>query len=332
MHFARLKRREFMTLLGGSAVAWPLAARSQQPSIPVIGFLNAGSALPVAQYVVGFQKGLSETGYVEGRNVVIDFRWVEGQYNRLPALAADLVQRNVAIIVVSGGAVSAFAAKVATSTIPILFVIGDDPIKTGLVRSLNRPEGNITGMTLFISMLMAKRFELLTEIMPTSSAVALLVNPKNPNVESDTKEMENAARTSGQELRVLRAGTEAEIDLAFTTIREQGIGGLVLGTDPFFYSRRDKMVMLTARYGIPAVYFVREFPASGGLMSYGPSFVDQWRQTGLYAGRILKGAKPSDLPVLQPTKFEFVINLKTAMALGVTVPANVLALADEVIE
>jgi putative tryptophan/tyrosine transport system substrate-binding protein len=333
MRSNHLQRREFISLLGGAAAAWPLATRGQQPAMPVIGFLNAGSAAPFAQCVAGFRQGLSDTGYVEGHNVAIDFRWSEGQYDRLPTLASDLVQRGVAIIVVSGGAVSAFAAKAATSTIPILFVIGDDPVKTGLVPSLNRPGGNITGMTLFISTLMAKRFELLSEIMPTSSAaIALLVNPKNPNAEADTKEMEIAARTSGRELRVFSASTESEIDSAVTTIRDQRIGAFLLGTDPFFYSRRDKFVTLTAHFGVPAIYFVREFPAAGGLMSYGPSFVNEWRQAGLYAGRILKGAKPSDLPVLQPTKFELVINLKTAKALGLTVPPTLLAVADEVIE
>jgi putative tryptophan/tyrosine transport system substrate-binding protein len=328
-----MRRREFIVLLGGAAAAWPLAVRAQQP-MPVIGFLNAGSATPFAQYVAGFRQGLSDTGYVEGRNVAIEYRWAEGQYHRLPTLAADLVQLGVAVIVVSGGALSAFAAKAATSTTPILFVIGDDPVKTGLVPSLNRPGGNITGMTLFISSLMAKRFELLSEIIPTSSAaaVALLVNPKNPNAEADTKEMEIAARTSARELRVLTASTGSEIDSAVTTILDQRIGALLLGTDPFFFSQRDKFVTLAARSGIPAMYFVREFPAAGGLMSYGPSFVGEWSQAGLYAGRILKGAKPSDLPVLQPTKFEFVINLKTAKALGLQIPDKLLALADEVIE
>jgi putative ABC transport system substrate-binding protein len=328
----RIGRRHFISVLGGT-VAWPLVVRAQQPTMPTIGFLNAGSAGPFAQYVTGFRQGLSDAGYVEGHNISIDFLWAEGQYDRLPALAADLVQRGVAVIVVSGGAVSAFAAKAATSTIPILFVVGDDPVKTGLVPSLSRPGGNITGMTLFISTLMAKRFELLSEIMPMSSAtIALVVNPKNPNADTDTKEMEIAARTSGRELRVLNASTESEIDSAVATIHDQRIGALLLGTDPFFYSQRDKFVTLAARFGIPAIYPVREFSAAGGLMSYGASFVEVWRQAGLYASRILKGVKPSDLPVLQPTKFEFVLNLKTARALGLAIPQSLLATADEVIE
>src|SRR5580658_1831295 len=257
----RSGRRHFISVLGGT-VAWPLVVRAQQPTMPTIGFLNAGSAGPFAQYVTGFRQGLSDAGYVEGHNISIDFLWAEGQYDRLPALAADLVQRGVAVIVVSGGAVSAFAAKAATSTIPILFVIGDDPVKTGLVPSLSRPGGNITGMTLFISTLMAKRFELLSEIMPMSSAtIALVVNPKNPNADTDTKEMEIAARTSGRELRVLNASTESEIDSAVATIHDQRIGALLLGTDPFFYSQRDKFVTLAARFGIPAIYPVREFSA-----------------------------------------------------------------------
>jgi putative tryptophan/tyrosine transport system substrate-binding protein len=327
-----MNRREFITLLGGAAAAWPLAARAQQPEMPVVGFLNSGSSDTFAPLVAGFREGLREAGYVEGRNVAIDFRWSEGQYDRLPALAADLVRRRVAIIVVSGGAVSALAAKAATSTIPVLFVIGDDPIKFGLVPSLNRPGGNITGITLFISTLMAKRFELLSEVMPVASAICLLVNPKNPNAETDAKDMESAARVSGRELRVLNASTESEIDSAFKTIVEQRAGALLLGTDPFFYSRRNKFLVLAARHGIPAIYFAREFATAGGLMSYGPSFVSEWHQAGVYAGRILKGDKPSDLPVLQPTKFEFLINLKTAKALGLEIPPTLLALANEVIE
>jgi putative tryptophan/tyrosine transport system substrate-binding protein len=325
------RRRKFITLLGGVA-AWPIAARAQQPNVPVIGFLNAGSPDAFTPFVAAFRQGLSEAGYVEGRNAAIEFRWSEGQYDRLPALVADLVRRRVAVVVVSGGAVSALAAKAATSTIPILFVVGEDPIKFGLVPSLSRPGGNITGITLFISTLMAKRFELLSEVMPSTSGILLLVNPKNPNAETDAKDMESAARTSGRELRVLNASTESEIDNAFATLVELRVGALLVGTDPFFYSRRDKFVALAARHGVPAIYFVREFTTAGGLMSYGPSFVGEWRQVGVYAGRILKGDKPSDLPVLQPSKFELVINLKTAKALGLQVPDKVLALADEVIE
>jgi putative tryptophan/tyrosine transport system substrate-binding protein len=332
MQFVRLKRREFITLVGGAGVAWPLAARAQQGALPVIGFLNAGSAAPFEQYIEGFRQGLSETGYVDGRDVAIDFRWAEGRYDRLPTLAADLVQRRVALIVVSGGAVSASAAKAATLTIPIIFVIGDDPVKTGLVSSLSRPGGNLTGMTLFISTLMAKRFELLHEMLPASSDIAVMVNPKNPNAEADTNEIQRAARSRGQVLRVIDASTENEIDSAFQTLVEQRIDALLLGTDPFFYSQRDRFVMLAEHRRIPTIYFVREFTRVGGLMSYGPNFVNEWRQAGQYAARIIKGAKPSELPVLQPSKFELVINLKTAKVLGLDVPPTLLATADEVIE
>src|ERR1700730_3458188 len=328
MQFDRLKRREFITLIGGAA-AWPLVARAQQP---VIGFINAGSPDAFTPYVAAFRQCLGEVGYAEGRNIAIEFRWAEGNYDRLPLLAADLAQRQVAVIVVSGGAVSALTAKAATSTVPIVFVMGDDPIKTGLVPSLNRPGGNITGLTLFISTLMAKRFELLGELMPAKSRLALLVNPKNPNVETETKQIENAAHDSGFGLQVLNASSEPEIDASFTTMVESRISALLLGTDPFFYSRRDQFVKLAARHGIPAMYFVREFVTAGGLISYGPSFVGEWRQAGVYAGRILKGAKPADLPVLQPTKFELVLNLRTARALGLTVSDKLLALADAVVE
>jgi putative ABC transport system substrate-binding protein len=325
-----VKRRAFITLLGGAA-AWPLAASGQQ-AMPVIGFLNAGSPEAFAPYIAGFRQGLRDTGYIEDRNVAIAFLWARGQYDRLPALATDLVRRGAAVIVVSGGAVSALAAKAATSTIPIVFVMGDDPIKTSVVPSLNRPASNITGMTLFISTLMAKRFELLSEVMPAASLIALMMNPTNPNAESGTNDIESASRSNGRELRVFNASTDTEIDSAFASLAAQRMSALLLGTDPFFYSRRDKFVALTARYGIPAIYFVREFVTAGGLMSYGSSFVCEWRQAGVYTGRILKGEKPSDLPVMQPTKFELVINLKTGKALGLTVPDTLLARADEVIE
>jgi putative tryptophan/tyrosine transport system substrate-binding protein len=324
-----MRRREFITLVGGAATTWPLAARAQQP---VIGFINAGSPDAFTPYVAAFRQGLGEVGYAEGRNIAIEFRWAEGKYDRLPVLAADLAQRQVAVIVVSGGAVSALAAKAATSTVPIVFVMGDDPIKTGVVPSLNRPGGNITGLTLFISTLMAKRFELLGELMPAKSRLALLVNPKNPNVETETNQIESAARDSGFGLQLLNASSDREIDASFATMIEGRISALLLGTDPFFYSRRDQFVKLAARHGIPGMYFVREFVTAGGLISYGPSFVGEWRQAGVYAGRILKGAKPVNLPVLQPTKFELVINLKTARTLAVAVPDKLLALADEVVE
>jgi putative ABC transport system substrate-binding protein len=327
-----MKRREFITLLGGAAAGWPLAARAQQPAMPVIGFLSILTPSDAPRFLAAFQLGLNEAGFVDGRNVAIEYRWAEGQYDRVPALAADLVRRRVTVIVVSGGAVSALAAKTATSIIPIVFVIGDDPIRFGVVHSLNQPGGNITGVTLFISELMAKRLELLSQAMPSTPAIAMLVNPKNPNAESEAKELESVARTSGRALRLLNASTESDIEAVFATLVQQRLGALLVGTDTFFYSQRNQLVALAARHSIPAIYFEREFAAAGGLMSYGPNFSGDWRQTGIYTGRILKGAKPADLPVVQPTKFELVINLQTAKALGLDVPPSLLARADEVIE
>jgi putative ABC transport system substrate-binding protein len=326
-----VRRRHFITLLGGAA-AWPLIARAQQPATPVIGFLSSLAPSDAPRFLAAFQLGHNEAGFVDGRNVMIEYRWAEGQYDRVPALAADLVRRRVTVIVVSGGAVSALAAKTATSIIPIVFVIGDDPIRFGVVPSLNRPGGNITGVTLFISELMAKRLELLSQAMPSTPAIAMLVNPKNPNAESEAKELESVARNSGRALRLLNASTESDIEAVFATLVQQRLGALLVGTDTFLYSRRNQLVALAARHSIPAIYFEREFAAAGGLMSYGPSFSGDWRQTGIYVGRILKGEKPADLPVMQPTRFELVINLKTAKALGLDVPANLVALADEVIE
>jgi putative tryptophan/tyrosine transport system substrate-binding protein len=327
-----MRRREFIGVLAAAAV-WPVVASAQPPAVPVIGFLNSGSADVFMNDLAGFRVGLSEVGYVEGRNVAIEYRWAGGQYDRLPELAADLARREkMTVIVASGGAVSALAAKAATSTIPIVFVMGDDPVKFGIVASLSRPSSNVTGVTLFISELMAKRLELLISAMPGTPAIAMLVNPKNPNAEFEAKEIEAAARTSGRGLRLLNASTESDIEVAFESLVQQRLSALLVGTDTFFYSRRDQLVALAARHSIPVIYFEREFVAAGGLMSYGPSFSGEFGQAGIYAGRILKGEKPGDLPVLQPTKFEFVINLKTAKALGLIIPPALLARADEVIE
>jgi putative tryptophan/tyrosine transport system substrate-binding protein len=326
-----VKRRDFITLLSG-AVGWPLAARAQQPAMPVIGFLSSASPDTFGPLLAGFREGLNQTGYVEGRNLTIEFGWADGQYDRLPTLASNLVQRQIAVLVASGGAVAALAAKSATQTIPVLFVMGDDPIKYGLVASLNQPGSNITGITLFISALMAKRLELLGELMPSKSAIAALVNPKNPNAESETREIEVAARAAGRELNVFNASSESAIVAAFESLAKQGVGGLLIGTDTFFYSQRERIVVLATRHAVPAFYFAREFAVAGGLISYGPSFRGEWRQAGIYAGRILRGVKPADLPVTQPTRFELVINLKTAKALSLDIPPKLLALTDEVIE
>jgi len=325
-----MNRREFITLLGGAA-AWPLSARAQQAAMPVIGFLSSATAATFTPYIAGFRLGLQDTGYIEGRNVAIEYRWVEGHYDRLLEQAAELARQQVAIIVSSGGAVAALAAKTATTTIPIVFVIGDDPLRYDLVTSLNRPGGNITGLSLFISTLMAKRLELLNEMIPATSAIAMFVNPNNPNADLETRNMQEAALTSARELHIIKVSNPSEIDAGFAALVQQ-IGALLVGTDTFFFSQGHQIITLAARYQIPTIYFVHALAAAGGLLSYGPNFVNEWRQAGIYAGRILKGTKPTDLPILQPTKFELVINLKTAKALGLDVPPTLLARADEVIE
>jgi putative tryptophan/tyrosine transport system substrate-binding protein len=325
-----VKRRAFIALLGGAAAAWPLAARAQQ--MPVIGYLHSGSSSPYAHLVATFRQGLKETGYVEGQNVAIEFRWAEGRYDRLPALAADLVGRRVALIVTGGGDPPPLAAKSATSTIPIVFTSSSDPVKLGLVHSLNRPGGNVTGVHLFTSLLGTKRLELLQQLLPVSTSIAVLVNPENPNADVAATELQDAARTLGESISLVRASTETEIDAVFTTLGDRRVSALPVITDPFFLARRDQFVSLAARHLVPTIYAQREFVAAGGLISYGVSLADGYRQVGAYAGRILKGEKPADLPVVQPTKFETVINLKTAKALGLTVPDQLLALADEVIE
>jgi putative ABC transport system substrate-binding protein len=323
------RRREFITLLGGAAAAWPRAARAQQSAMPVVGFLNSGSPAEWAQLVAAFNQGLSEAGYVEGRNVAIDYRWARGQNDRLPELAADLVRRQVAVIASMGGTTAALVAKAATATIPIVFVIGGDPIDDGLVTSLSRPDANVTGLTVFSTVLGAKRLELLHELVPTA-ALAMLANPTT--VPFERQIVQAAADKIGRQVRMLNVSTDRELDAAFATILDQRIGGLLVQGEPFLTSRRDQLVLFTTRHAIPTVFAWRVFVAAGGLLSYGTSLSASYRLAGGYVARILKGAKPSDLPVQQPTTFEFVLNLKAAKAVGLTIPTSILLRADEVIE
>jgi putative ABC transport system substrate-binding protein len=327
-----MQRREFITLLGGgAAAAWPLAARAQQPAMPMVGFLNPGSSEATRYQVTAFVQGMSQTGYVEGRNVSIEYRWANNEYDQLPALAADLVRRQVAAIAVVAP-VGALAAKQATRSIPVVFAVGSDPVKDGLVGSLNRPGGNITGATFFANLLDSKRLGLLHQFVPDANVIAALLNPKNANFELEKNETQEAARTLGLELVLLQASTEREIDDSFMTLTQQHAATLFVAGDAFLGGHAEQIAKLAVRNGIPTSFGLREQAAAGGLMSYGASITEAVRQAGNYVGRILKGEKPADLPVQQPTKFEFVINLKTAKALGLTIPQSMLLLADEVIE
>jgi putative ABC transport system substrate-binding protein len=327
-----MRRRDFIKAIVGSAAAWPLCTRAQQTSLPVVGFLGTTTPQDFAERVASFREGLKEAGYVEGQNVVVEYRWPEGNYGRLATLAADLVRRQVAVIAAVGGEPSPRAAKAATTTIPIVFSIGGDPVKFGLVPSLNRPGGNITGVNYFQSELGSKRLGLLHELLPKPTVIGMLVNPTFADAEAEIKDVKQAALPLGLRIHVVYAQTVDEFDTAFATLAQEKVGALLFANDAFFLRERQQLIALAARYRIPAVYFWREFAVDGGLMSYSPSLTQGYRQVGIYVGRILKGEKPADLPVLQPTKFEFVINLKTAKTLGLSFPPGLLAIADEVIE
>ena len=333
MQINQLRRREFFTLLGGAAATWPITALAQQQTMRVIGFLNIALPTQMAYRVAAFRQGLKELGYLEGQNIAIEYRWAEGHLDRLPALAADLVRRQVAVIAATGGLGSAQAARSATTSIPIVFTSGSDPVQFGLVSSLSRPGGNVTGVTLISGELPAKRIELLGQLLAKElKRIGLLMNSNNLDSKAEVKQADEVAHTLGYQLQIVRADSEGDFEAAFATLVEQQVDALVVTTDPFFESYRDRLVALAASHRIPTIYSVRECPVSGGLVSYGASIPDLYRQAGVYVGRILRGERPANLPVMQPTKFDLVINLKTAKALNLTVPVTLLVAADEVIE
>jgi putative ABC transport system substrate-binding protein len=327
-----MKRREFITLLGGAAAAWPLASRAQQPAMPVVGILASVSPAPYAGFVEAIKQGLREAGYVEGRNVAIEYRWAEGRYDRLPQQAIELVDRGVAVIILVGGGPTIAAAKAATATIPIVFVMGEDPVKSGAVTALNRPGGNATGVSLLTVAMEAKRLQLLHELVPNVAVIAIIVNPNNPQAAEQLQELQAAARTLGVEVEAFKAGSPSEIDTAFASLVARRAGALLIAADAFFNSRSEQLVVLSARHALPTIFHLRHFSAAGGLISYGPNLADAYRQEGIYAGRILKGEKPAEIPVQQAVKIELVINLQTARTLGLTIPLPLLGRADEVIE
>jgi len=327
-----MKRREFTKLIAGTAVTWPLAARAQQAAIPVIGWLSARSPAEAASVLQAFRQGLGQVGYFEGKNVTIEYRWAEGRYDQLPALAAELVSRQVTVIAATGGEPSPLAAKTATTTIPIVCTLGGDPVETGLVASLNQPGGNLTGTTIMAVEMGPKRLDLARQLVPHAAAVAMLINPRFPTASAEAREVHNAARAGGIQINLLNASAENEIDTAFTTAVEQRSGALIIGTDPFLLGQRDQLVHLAARYTLPTIYFLREFVEAGGLMSYGPNIANGYRQAGVYTGLILNGANPATLPIVRPTQFLLYLNIRTAKTLGLQIPPLLLALADEVIE
>jgi len=327
-----MRRRDFFTLLGRAAAAWPLGARAQQAAMPVIGWLSARSPAEAASVLQAFRQGLGQVGYFEGKNVTIEYRWAEGRYDQLPALAAELVSRQVTVIAATGGEPSPLAAKAATNSIPIVCTLGGDPVEIGLVDSLNKPGGNLTGTTIMAVEMGPKRLDLARQLVPNATAVAMLINPRFPTASAEAREVQNAARPVGIQINLLNASTESEVDTAFTTIVQQKSGALIIGTDPFLLGQRDRLVRLAARYMLPTIYFLREFVEAGGLMSYGPNIANGYRQAGVYTGLILNGANPATLPIVRPTQFQLYLNIKTAKTLGLQIPPLLLALADEVIE
>jgi putative ABC transport system substrate-binding protein len=327
-----MRRREFITLLGGLAATWPIASRAQQPAIPVVGFIHTLSPENVPHFVPAFQQGLKEAGFIEGQNIAVEYRWARGQYNRLPELAADLISRKVAVIAALGGEPAPQILMAATHTIPIVFASNGDPVRDGLVASLARPGGNATGVTIFGTAAVAKRMQLLREVVPQATVIGFLMNPNNPNADIEMKAAQTAASSLGKELLVLRASNDGEIDAAVEIMAQQRVGALLGATDTFLFGRRAKIVSLAAYYRIPAIYYLPEFAEAGGLMAYGNRITEAYRQIGIYVGRILKGEKAADLPVVQATKYELAINLKSAKALGISIPSGVMAIADNVID